>query len=91
MLHGMIEDEPFDLAAIKRRAEIRCTWAVGRIGDPVPWCRYCGVKLPGETRQEHESIEHEPSCPAPEAVRRLLPDFDALLTEVKRLRSLNQP
>ncbi len=78
--------EPFDLDRIKQRAHVRDTWTVGRIGDPVAWCYYCGVKLPGETRQERESVSHEEGCPAPEAVRRLEPDFEELLAEVERLR-----
>lgn len=75
-----------ELDQIKQRAKVREDWVRGRIGDPVAWCAYCGVKLPGETRDARESIEHHPSCPAPAAVRSLAPDFDLLLAEVERLR-----
>ncbi len=91
MLGSMDDLEPFDLAAIKRRAEVRRTWAVGVIGDPVPWCRFCKVRLPGETQQEHESIEHQEGCPVPEALRHRAWDFDLLLAEVERLRGRHEP
>jgi hypothetical protein len=73
------EAEPFDLAAIRERAEIRRTWLVGQVGNPVPWCRFCGQPIPSEWAREQESIGHPEGCPAPEAIRRLQPDFDALL------------
>jgi hypothetical protein len=91
----MIEDEPldeawsrepFDLAAIKQRAHVRLMYPRGRFGDPVPWCDYCGVKLPGETQQEHESVIHEPSCPVTMALARRGHDFDRLVAEVERLQ-----
>jgi hypothetical protein len=82
----MIEDEPFDLEAIKQRAQVRLLYPRGKIGDPVPWCHYCKVKLPGETQQSHESVLHEPGCPVPDAISHRSPDFDALLAEVERLQ-----
>jgi hypothetical protein len=78
------EAQPFDLPAIKRRAEVRRMWTVGRIGDPVPWCRFCRVKLPGETQSSHESVLHSDGGPVPEALARREPDFDALLAEAER-------
>jgi hypothetical protein len=77
---------PDELDAIKGRALVRARWVTGRIGDPVPWCRYCGVKLPGDTAHEWESIGHPEGCPAPDAVRRLEPDLAELLAEVDRQR-----
>jgi hypothetical protein len=70
----MRDDGPWqpDLSveAIRRRAELRRLWLVGKIGDPVPWCRYCGQRIPSEWPHEQEAIEHNPSCPVP---RRWLP------------------
>jgi hypothetical protein len=79
-------DLPFDLAEIKQRAEIRRTWLVGRIGNPVPWCRFCGQPIPSEWQHEQESFGHRDGCPAPDAIQRRAPDFDALLAEVERLQ-----
>jgi hypothetical protein len=87
----MIDEEPFDLDRIKQRALVRDRWRVGRIGDPVAWCRFCQVKLPGETMQEHESVLHADGCSVPEANSRRQPDFDALLAEVERLRARYEP
>jgi hypothetical protein len=74
-----------ELDAIRQRALVRDRWIRGRIGDPVPWCAYCNVKLPGETTHEWESVGHDPGCPVPDALSRFQPDFDALVAEVDRL------
>jgi hypothetical protein len=78
--------EPFDLDAIKQRAHVRLMYPRGRIGDPVPWCYYCGVKLPGETQQDHESVIHEPGCPVTMALARRVHDFDRMVAELERLQ-----
>jgi hypothetical protein len=90
----MRDDGPWqpDLSveAIRRRAELRRLWLVGKIGDPVPWCRYCGQRIPSEWPHEQEAIEHNPGCPVPEALATRQPDFDALLAEVDRLRGQSE-
>jgi hypothetical protein len=81
-----VSGEPLDLDAIRQRALVRDRWVRGRIGEAVPWCRYCGVKLPGETTAAWEAVEHSPGCPVPDARSRFQPDFDALIAEIERLR-----
>jgi hypothetical protein len=41
-------DIPFDFDQVKKRAEIRLLWLVGKIGNPKPWCRYCSIVIHGE-------------------------------------------
>jgi hypothetical protein len=82
----MREDEPFDLAAIKQRAHVRRMWPVGRIGNPVAWCRYCQAKIPGEWVADHWRTPHTEGCPVPEAMGRADNDVDALVAEVERLQ-----
>jgi hypothetical protein len=79
-------DLEFVFDQVKKRAEIRLLWLVGRIGNPKPWCRYCSIVIHGEYVWEIERQEHNPGCPVPEALWRFSPDFDGLVAEVDRLR-----
>jgi hypothetical protein len=84
-------DIPFDFDQVKKRAEIRLLWVVGKIGNPKPWCRYCSIVIHGEYVWEIERQEHHDGCPVPEALWRQSPDFDALVAEVERLRGRYEP
>jgi hypothetical protein len=74
-----------DLEAIRQHAEVRRMWRVGRIGNPQAWCRYCSVRISGETVADAEAVEHGVGCPVPGAAD-VEGDLDALLAEVERIR-----
>jgi hypothetical protein len=72
------------LDAIKQRATVRRTWAVGKIGNPQAWCRFCGAKVWGEYTTDFGAVEHGTGCPVPTS-EGVDDDLDAVVVEVERL------
>jgi hypothetical protein len=86
---AMSEPDPLNLDmgldAIRQRATVRRTWAVGKIGNPQAWCRFCGAKVWGEYVMDYEAVEHVSDCPVPTS-KGIENDLDAVIAEVERLR-----
>jgi hypothetical protein len=81
----MSEPNRLDLDQIRQRATVRRTWAVGKIGNPQAWCRYCNAKIWGEYATDFDAVEHGPGCPVPTS-KGVEDDLDAVVAEVERLQ-----